>query len=143
MAEILFWEKPGCAGNARQKARLVASGHRLEVRSLLAEPWTAARLAGFFEGLPVATWFNRSAPKVKSGAIVPEATTAEAALAAMLAEPLLIRRPLMESAGRRVVGFEEAVVDAWVGLVPTEVPVGEGCARPEAAPEPCPTPADA
>ena len=36
MADVIFWEKPGCAGNARQKALLAAAGHRLKVRDLLA-----------------------------------------------------------------------------------------------------------
>jgi len=40
MARIIFWEKPGCQGNARQKEILLASGHELEVRDLLAEPRT-------------------------------------------------------------------------------------------------------
>jgi hypothetical protein len=40
LAKITFWEKPGCQGNARQKEILLASGHELEVRNLLAEPWS-------------------------------------------------------------------------------------------------------
>lgn len=129
MAEIRFWEKPGCAGNARQKARLVASGHTLVIHDLLAEPWTGERLLSFFGDLPVERWFNRAAPAVKSGEIVPEALSAEVALAALLATPLLIRRPLMESEGRRMVGFDEAAVDAWVGLAPTARPASEGCPK--------------
>ena len=34
----------------------------------------------------------------------------------MLAEPLLIRRPLMEAEGRKQVGFDAATVHAWIGL---------------------------
>jgi hypothetical protein len=34
MAEVIFYEKAGCAGNARQKALLRASGHQLVVRDL-------------------------------------------------------------------------------------------------------------
>ena len=37
MAKIIFYEKPGCGGNARQKALLLASGHELEVRNLLGQ----------------------------------------------------------------------------------------------------------
>lgn len=29
MAHLVFYEKPGCAGNARQKALLRAAGHTL------------------------------------------------------------------------------------------------------------------
>ena len=35
MAAIVFWEKPGCQGNAKQKDIMRASGHELEVRDLL------------------------------------------------------------------------------------------------------------
>jgi nitrogenase-associated protein len=58
MARVVFWEKPGCAGNARQKALLFASGHKLDVRNLLTEPWDAARLRSFFGARPVANWFK-------------------------------------------------------------------------------------
>lgn len=44
MATLTFYEKPGCQGNARQKALLRAAGHQLHVRNLLTEPWTPERL---------------------------------------------------------------------------------------------------
>jgi nitrogenase-associated protein len=70
MAKVIFYEKPGCGGNARPKALLVSSGHELDVRNLLAEPWTAERLQPFFGSRPVAEWFNASAPRVKSGEMI-------------------------------------------------------------------------
>ena len=140
MVRVDFWEKPGCGGNARQKARLRASGHEVIEHDLLAEPWTAERLSAFFGDLPPAAWFNRAAPKVKSGEIVPEALDAAAAMALLLGEPLLIRRPLMRIGEDRLVGFDEAAVDARIGLAPVAAPVGEGCPKGEAA-APCPPPA--
>ena len=44
MARILFYEKPGCTGNLRQKRLLVDAGHTVLARNLLTEPWTAERL---------------------------------------------------------------------------------------------------
>ena len=134
MARLTFWEKPGCGGNARQKAVLAAAGHALVVKSLLAEPWTAERLLQFLEPLPVAEWFNLAAPRVKSGDVAPATVTWEEALAMLLAEPLLIRRPLMELADTpagvapRMVGFDTERVAAWIGLAPAAPSVGEGCA---------------
>lgn len=90
-----FYEKPGCGGNARQKGWLSAEGYALQVGNLLSEPWTAERLRAFFGTRPVADWFNRAAPAVKSGDVVPEALDADHAIALMLAQPLLIRRPLL------------------------------------------------
>jgi len=143
MATLLFFEKPGCGGNARQRALLEAAGHQLQRRNLLTAPWTRDSLRAWLSPLPVAQWFNRAAPRIKSGALVPEALDAEAALDVLLAEPLLIRRPLMQREdGARLVGFDLAQVQAFVGLAPlgagagaSAVPAGpaasgslEGCA---------------
>jgi len=116
MADVIFYEKPGCANNARQKQLLEKAGHRLDVRNLLEERWTAETLRSYFGERPVTDWFNKAAPGVKSGAVDPSSLTAEAALALMLAEPILIRRPLIEAQGTRVVGFDQAAIDAWLGL---------------------------
>ena len=131
MAKIVFYEKPGCSNNTRQKALLQASGHILDVRDLLATPWTVETLRPFFGDKPVADWFNRAAPKVKEGVVVPERFDEASALAAMLAEPLLIRRPLMECGGQYQVGFDVATVTAWVGLADPDAPVRETCPRTE------------
>lgn len=136
MSRLRFWEKPGCAGNAKQKAVLREAGHSLEVRDLLREGWSRERLLEFLAPLAVEDWFNRAAPRVKSGEVVPEALSAADALELLLAEPLLIRRPLMEREdGERMVGFDSERADAWIGLAPGAARLGEGCAA--AAGEPC------
>jgi len=129
MTTIVFFEKPGCRNNTRQKALLEASGHQVDARNLLTNAWTAETLRPFFGDKPVAEWFNRAAPKVKDGLIVPESFDEAGALAALLAEPLLIRRPLMEANGRRDVGFDLETVKAWVGLTEDGAPVRESCPR--------------
>lgn len=115
MTTLIFYEKPGCGNNARQKRLLLDAGHELDVRDLLTEPWTAQRLRDFFNALPVADWFNRAAPQVKSGEIDPASVEANAALGLMLANPLLIRRPLMECDGKRIAGFDAERVVGWIG----------------------------
>lgn len=116
MTVVVFYEKPGCSGNARQKARLEAAGHTVVAKDLLRTPWLRMQLHAFFEGLPVAQWFNRNAPQVQSGEIVPEDFDEATALALLQAEPLLIRRPLLEVDGVRRAGFDAAAIDAWIGL---------------------------
>ena len=116
MAHIIFWEKPGCQGNARQKELLLSSGHQLEVRNLLTEAWTEQMLASFFGDRPVAEWFNPTNPRVKSGEICPVTTTRQQALRLMIAEPLLIVRPLMQVGKERVAGFDLQTVHDWIGL---------------------------
>jgi len=127
MATVTFYEKAGCQGNARQKAVLTAAGHQVEVRNLKAETWTEERLLQFLAPLPVADWFNRASPAVKSGEINPEELSADKAMKLLLAHPLLIRRPLMEVGEERRVGFDVAQVAAWIGL--GDVPAGnlEAC----------------
>lgn len=105
MAELIFYEKPGCVGNQRQKKLLLELGHRVEVRDLINEYWTAERLRPFFGNQPVAQWFNDSAHKVKDGTINIHAVDAEQALKLMLEEPMLIRRPLMQVGEIRQAGF--------------------------------------
>ena len=129
MTRVLFFEKPGCRNNTRQKELLSASGHEVVAKSLLEEPWTAESLRPFFGDKPVAEWFNRASPKVKEGLIVPEQFDEDRAIKAMLAEPLLIRRPLMEADGRKMVGFDAATVDEWIGLSEDGKPVRESCPR--------------
>lgn len=121
MAKIIFWEKPGCKGNARQKDILLASGHELEVRDLLSEAWSVERLACFFGNRPVAEWFNMTNPQVKAGEINPAAVSRDQALALMVAEPLLIVRPLMQVGEERMAGFKADEVHNWVGLKLEEV----------------------
>lgn len=131
MTKVVFYEKPGCGGNARQKALLKQSGHDLDVRDLLTAPWTANLLRSFFGARPVAEWFNAASPRVKSGEVKPGKLAPDEALALMLADPLLIRRPLIEVDGRRETGFDQALIDAWIGLAATSAPVTESCVRPD------------
>jgi len=116
MAQVIFWEKPGCKGNSRQKEILRASGHELIVRDLLSEPWTTEELALFFGARPVAEWFNITNPRVKAGEIVPAEVSPADALKMMVAEPLLIGRPLMQVGNQRLAGFDVAEVHNWIGL---------------------------
>ncbi|MBB1092151.1 hypothetical protein HUU61_12695 [Rhodopseudomonas palustris] len=128
MAKVVFYEKPGCVGNTRQKALLIASGHELEVRNLLSETWTSETLRPFFGSKPIPEWFNASSPKVKAGAIDLAALTENSALAMMIEDPLLIRRPLMQAGDRHESGFDQTLVGAWIGLRPTEAPITDRCA---------------
>lgn len=116
MTTILFYEKPGCINNTKQKQLLQEAGYEVDARNLLTEPWSDEHLLSFFSGLPVSEWFNRSAPQVKDGQVIPERLTAEQAIALMLQEPLLIRRPLMQIGDQQLVGFEADKVNQALAL---------------------------
>jgi nitrogenase-associated protein len=134
MATITFFEKTGCAGNARQKKLLADSGHEVLARDLRHKAWTNLALLEFLIGLPVAQWFNASAPAIKSGEIVPGELDEPTALALLRENPLLIRRPLLQVGDERKVGFDATAIHAWIGL--RELPADdlEACQR--AAPAP-------
>lgn len=138
MSDVIFYEKPGCATNARQKAALATAGHRVEARSLLAAPWTGQELLSFFGDTPVALWFNKASPRIKSGAFDPAMQTQESALVAMLADPLLIRRPLIEADGARCAGFDTMLVARLTGSA--ELSDVQGCAHGDASQASCAAP---
>lgn len=118
MAVVHFYEKPGCYNNIRQKQILERAGHYLVVYDLLKVPWAEKKslLRSFFGQLPVGEWFNRSAPAIKNGDVNPELVNERQAIELMIADPLLIRRPLIEAEGQRRAGFDLESVDAWIGL---------------------------
>ena len=132
MATIHFYEKPGCINNTRQKQLLSKAGHLLVVYDLLAQPWAENRekLRSFFGDMPVADWFNRSAPAIKNGEIDPESVSEQQAIDLMAANPLLIRRPLLEVDGRRRSGFDAERIEAWLGLaIDASAPSLETCPK--------------
>lgn len=129
MATVIFYEKPGCINNTNQKQLLTAAGHQVIARSLLTENWQPDELRTFFGQLPVNAWFNLSAPAIKEGLVQPNKLSEQAALALMLENPILIRRPLMQVGGECRVGFDPTLVHNWIGLA---------AAMPDADLETCP-----
>ncbi|MCP1748414.1 nitrogenase-associated protein [Bradyrhizobium japonicum] len=76
------------------------------VQDILKEPWHADELRSFFRNMPVGSWFNRAAPRVKSGEVNLDSIDAASALALMVSDPLLIRRPLIDLDGIRCAGLD-------------------------------------
>lgn len=117
MADVTFYEKIGCGGNARQKQLLLDSGHRVQARDLRNRAWTNHALLEFLAGLPVAQWFHPSAPAIKNGEIVPGELDEPTALALLRDNPLLIRRPLLQVGDECRVGFDAKAIHDWIGLI--------------------------
>ncbi|MES9935142.1 MAG: ArsC/Spx/MgsR family protein [Sedimenticola sp.] len=110
MSPLIFYEKPGCIGNQQQKILLESFGCKLDVRDLLSEPWSKERLHAYFSDTPVSEWFNLSAPQIKKGWIDLHDLEEGQALNLMLAEPILIRRPLLELGELKQAGFVDGPV---------------------------------
>jgi nitrogenase-associated protein len=130
MATVIFYGKPGCASNAKQQQWLRDAGHTVVAKDLLSTVWQAEELLKFFDGLPVSQWFNVNAPAVKYGELDPGGLTADAALALLLAEPLLIRRPLLQVGEERRVGFDADTVAAWLGTTALATAPDGNCSKP-------------
>jgi nitrogenase-associated protein len=140
MATVEFFEKPGCRTNTRQKALLRAAGHEIIERNLLTTPWTPASLRPYFGDEAVADWFNRSAPAIKQGEILPERLSETEALILMSTTPLLIKRPLLRVEERCCAGFESAAL-SYLGLDITPGEPLNRCAKDHSHAEPaCPPP---
>ncbi|EGV28325.1 nitrogenase-associated protein [Thiorhodococcus drewsii AZ1] len=126
---VIFYEKPGCISNAKQKSLLKSLGHRLSVRNLLTESWTAERLRPFFGERPVRDWFNPTAPRIKAGEVEPGALDAATALSLMVADPLLIRRPLIECDLGVSCGFDAGPLLDALGVQLTEGQDLQSCSQ--------------
>ena len=116
MATILFYEKPGCQNNTRQKAMLELSGHTVQSVNLLEYPWSKEELEKYLGDKPVDKCFNPSAPAIKSGEINPLAYTKEEAVLMMIENPLLIKRPLLQIGEHRIQGFDTTVLRNLISL---------------------------
>jgi len=103
---VVFYEKPGCAGNKKQKDLLLAHGVEFEVKSMLDTPWTNDTLNSFFVGLEKEKIVNQFAPQVKNGEINISKLSKEQLVELMIKEPILIKRPLIEVGEDKVCGFD-------------------------------------
>ena len=119
MATVIFYEKPGCSNNTRQKKLLAEAGHHVVAKDILTETLQADRLRAFFGALAVRDWFNYSAPAIKHGEVEPDKLTEQEAFTLMQQNPLLIRRPLMQAGDSFMAGFDQQAVDNWIGLQKT------------------------
>ena len=132
MAAVVFYEKPGCLTNAKQKALLKQHGCELTVRDLLSEPWTEQRLFAFMAHRPVAQWFNPAAPKIKSGEIDPDTLDQHSAMTFLLKEPILIRRPLLDTEFGKAAGFDDTELLQRLGVRAEQFGDGkQACSRPD------------
>ncbi len=118
MAEITFFEKTGCINNTKQKQILELAGHHVNAINLEHYNWKKEELLNFFSGMLAKDCFNRNAPSVSSGEIVPEEYSMDDAIEAMLSDHLLIKRPLMIIGEEKIVGFDKEFLDKKIGLNP-------------------------
>lgn len=130
---IVFFEKPGCATNELQKQLLRSSGMEVKALNLFSQVWTRETLLPYFGERPVVEWFNTSAPAIKYGDLDPSTLDREKALSLILANPLLIHRPLIRVGEQYMVGFDLVKLNAMLpchGTFPIDNAISlEGCSH--------------
>lgn len=128
---VVFYEKPFCAANAKQKQILRQSGCTLIERNLLEHGLDADTLRSFMEGKKVADWFNPAAPAIKNGEIFPETLDEGSAMELLMGNPILIRRPLMVIGTEKLCGFDadkvSEVLERYVEPMPKINCLEKGC----------------
>ena len=103
---VSFYEKPGCKTNTRQKEQLKAAGYVVQSIDMLSKQWEQESLAKFFNNNSPRDFINPRAPEITSGAFDPAGCSDEELYTAMIATPILIKRPLLFFRGEFGVGFD-------------------------------------
>ena len=135
MKEIIFYEKPGCVTNAKQKRTLQRAGCTLIVKNLLNHDLSPEELLGYLEKRSVSQWFNPNAPAIKKGELDPNAFSKEEALTLLFHNPILIRRPLINLEGNAMCGFDKKRIETLLG-VSLDVVKEQMCTSDTACPSP-------
>lgn len=108
---VTFYEKPGCAGNAKQKKLLDLYNISYETKNILSTPWKENELHAFFAGLDKENIVNIFAPKIKNGEVEVAALSKEELVKLMIQEPILIKRPLLAIGEHKLCGFDIAQIN--------------------------------
>lgn len=128
---VVFYEKPFCAANAKQKQILRQSGCTLIERNLLEHGLDTESLRSFMGDKKVADWFNPAAPAIKNGEIFLETLDETSAIELLMSNPILIRRPLMVIGAEKLCGFDEKkvseILDRYVEAMPKINCMEKGC----------------
>ena len=116
MKLVIFYEKPGCATNAKQKKSIRDAGYFVIERDLLNNEMSKETLYEFFKDKPVHEWFNPNAPKITSKEIDPFSFRKDEALELLFHEPILIKRPLMIIDNQMICGFENDYIEKLLNI---------------------------
>lgn len=113
--EMDFYEKPGCINGEKQKVILKNGGNSLHCINILTYPWTKEALLPFISGKSPEQMMNSTAPAIKNGEIVPQELETTEAVRLMVADPILIKRPLIAVDNLFIQGFEDARLRPYLG----------------------------
>jgi Arsenate reductase and related proteins, glutaredoxin family len=112
---VSLYGKIGCKGNARQMEQLKAAGYVVQFIDLLNRKLEPKELLNFFAGRTIHDCVNQRAPQISSGKFNPQALSEEELLAAMIEEPILIKRPLLFFRGEFACGADHPLMTRLLG----------------------------
>ena len=121
---ITVFHNPACGTSRNTVAMIEAAGYRPEVVDYLNTGWTAEQLRGLFTRMgvgPRAALRDKGTPAAELGLLESDVTD-EAILSAMVAHPILVNRPIVETPdgaalcrpSERVLDLLERVPDSFV-----------------------------
>lgn len=113
---LIFYEKTGCMGNAKQKKLLRDYKVPFETKSLLDTAWSSDSLRPFFEGLEPQQMINSFAPQIKNHELDISKLSKEELIELMVETPILIKRPLLVIGKEKICGFDVSKINRVLGL---------------------------
>lgn len=114
--EILFYEKTGCIGNAKQKKLLSDYGIKFKTLSLLDTKWSFESLSDFFNGLTKDEMINPFAPSEELEKIDILSISKDDLVKYMIKNPILIKRPLISIGEVKMCGFDIPKINSALKL---------------------------
>jgi arsenate reductase (glutaredoxin) len=114
--EILFYEKTGCMGNAKQKKLLSDYGIKFKILSLLDTKWNFENLSDFFNGLTKDEIINPFAPSEELEKIDILSISKDDLINYMIKHPILIKRPLISIGEVKICGFDIPKINSALKL---------------------------
>lgn len=110
----VLWMKSSCTTCRNAKAKLAELGIEVEVRDYFKRPLEAAELAGLLPEDP-APMLGTKSPKYKELGLKDRRLTKAEAIALMVADNNLLKRPILVHPKGVIIGFDAA---AYATLVP-------------------------
>ena len=85
----IIFENPGCINNGKQRKILQNADHKETNIDILSNNWTRTSLLPFLVSYNPVELINTTAPRIKSGEIVPSMLSFEETLMSMIESPIL------------------------------------------------------
>ena len=113
---VIFYKKPGCVTNAKQKTKLRKAGCMVIERNLFKHQMGPEEMYKFFEDKPVEKWFNPNAPLIKDEEIDPSKLNKDEALELLVSNPIMIKRPLLIIKNKKMSGFDQEKIEELLDI---------------------------